>query len=73
MMTSPHVSDVELLQKRAARFGFQVVQPQLDDGSKAQDYWLQNSNGELICGAENLFCLDILLTERFEHGEGGKS
>jgi hypothetical protein len=69
---SDPATELELLQKRAARFGFQVVQPQLDDGSQAQNYWLQNSNGELICGAENLFCLDILLTERFEHG-GGKS
>jgi hypothetical protein len=55
MMTtlSSHTSDMELLQKRAARFGFQVVH-------------------ELVCGAENLLCLDILLTERFERG-GGKS
>jgi hypothetical protein len=48
------MSELELLEKRAA------------DGSR--DYWLQKSTGELVCGAENLFCLDILLTERFERG-----
>ena len=58
------MSELELLEKRAARFGLRVIHPQYDDGSR--DYWLQNSAGDLVCGAENLFCLDILLTERFE-------
>ena len=60
------MSEFELLKRRAARFGPRVISPRWDDGS--QDYWLQKSTGELVCGAENLFCLDILLTERFERG-----
>ena len=60
------MTNLELLEKRAARFGLQVVRPRWDDGSR--DYWLQNPKGELVCGAENLTCLDILLTERFERG-----
>jgi hypothetical protein len=60
------MDELELPEKRAARFGLRVVRPEWDDGSR--DYWLQKSTGDLVCGAENLFCLDILLTERFERG-----
>jgi hypothetical protein len=55
------MSELDLLKKRAARFGLKI-----STGKSGFGYVLINTRGKTVGGADHLCCLDSLLAEVYE-------